>query len=46
MSGQCYGDTHLDIWLQSMDSAGKGQRTNRGGMDKGIKEDRGGFQNG
>ena len=28
VSGQCYGDTHLDIWLRSMDSLGhtyKGQ---------------------
>ena len=46
VSGQCYGDTHLDIWLQSMDSAGKAQGTNRGGTDEGIKEDRGDFQNG
>ena len=45
-SGQCYGDTHLDLWLRSMDSAGKAQGTNRGGTDEGIKEDRGGFQNG
>ena len=22
-SGQCCGNTHLDIWLQSMDSAGQ-----------------------
>ena len=45
-SGQCYGDTHLDIWLQSMDSAGKAQGTNIDGTDEGIKEDRGDFQNG
>ena len=24
-SGQCFGDTHLDIWLRSMDSAGQAQ---------------------
>ena len=46
MSGQCYGDTRPDIWLRSMDSAGKAQGTNRGGTDEGIKEDRGGVQNG
>ena len=46
MSGQCYGDTHLDIWLRSMDFADKAQETNRGYTDEGIKEDGGGFQNG
>ena len=44
VSGQCYGDTHLDIWLRSMDSAGQTQGTNRSYTDEGVKEDRGGFQ--
>ena len=44
VSGQCCGDTHLDIWLQSMDSAGQAQGTNRSYAVEGVKEDRGGFQ--
>ena len=36
------GDTHPDIWLQHMDSAGQAQGTKGNYADEGVKEDRGG----
>ena len=39
-----YGDTYLDIWMRSMDSASKAQGTNGGYTDDGVKKDRGGYQ--
>ena len=46
-SDQCDGDTHLDIIMVAKHGlCSKAQGTSGGGTDEGIKQDRGGFQNG
>ena len=40
-SGECDGDTHIDVWVWSMDIVGETQGRSTGYADEGVKMDRG-----